>query len=215
MSSITLNEALEEIPLIAILRGVTPDEVFDVAMAIYNAGIKVIEIPMNSPQPYKSIEILQNAMGDKAVIGAGTVISLAQVDGVRKAGGRLIVSPNTNANVIKHAKKHGLYSFPGFYTPSEAFVAIEAGADALKMFPADTLGIAGLKAVSVVLPQDIPIFPVGGVNVENMADFIKVGAKGFGLGSGLYKAGMTVSQVGENAKNYVNAIAKSIEESGA
>lgn len=205
MNPITLNAAMAEIPLIAILRGVKPDEVLEIARAIFQAGIKTIEIPLNSPEPYKSIEILQQAMGDEAVIGAGTVTKVEQVEKIHAVGGRLIVSPNTNIAVIKRSKQLGLYSAPGFYTPSEAFAAIEAGADVLKMFPADTLGTAGLKAISVVLPPDMPIFPVGGVNVDNMADFIAVGASGFGLGSGLYKAGMTVEQVASNAQAYVNA----------
>ncbi|PCI87431.1 MAG: 2-dehydro-3-deoxy-6-phosphogalactonate aldolase [Hyphomicrobiales bacterium] len=206
MPPIRLNAALVDIPLIAILRGVKPQEVLEIAQIIYQAGIKVIEIPLNSPEPYNSIEILQQAMGDEAVIGAGTVTNIEQVKKIHAVGGRLIVSPNTNIAVIKRSKQLGLYSAPGFYTPSEAFAAIEAGADALKMFPADTLGTKGLKAIAVVLPPEMPIFPVGGVNADNMADFIAVGASGFGLGSGLYKAGMTAEQVGVNAAAYVKAI---------
>lgn len=206
MKPITLNAAMAEIPLIAILRGVQPHEVLEIAQIIFQAGIKVIEIPLNSPEPYKSIEFLQQALGDEAVIGAGTVTSVEQVEGIHAVGGRLIVSPNTRVAVIKRSKQLGLYSAPGFYTPSEAFAAIEAGADALKMFPADTLGTKGLKAISVVLPPDMPIFPVGGVNADNMADFMAAGASGFGLGSGLYKAGMTAAQVGANATAYVTAI---------
>lgn len=209
MALITLNEALDEIPLIAILRGVKPKEVLEIAMVIFEAGIKTIEIPLNSPEPYESIEILQTAMGNSAIIGAGTVTTIEQVKQVKSAGGRLIVSPNTNANVIKYTKQQGLYSIPGFYTPSEAFSAIEAGADGLKMFPADTLGTVGLKSISVVLPNHIPIYPVGGVNCNNLADFINVGASGFGLGSGLYKAGMTTKQVRNNANEYVKSYLKS------
>ena len=206
MNPIRLTAAMADIPLIAILRGIKPDEVLEIGQVIYNAGIKVIEIPLNSPEPYKSIEILQQALGDVAVIGAGTVTSVEQVENIHAVGGRLIVSPNTNIAVIKRSKQLGLYSAPGFYTPSEAFTAIEAGADALKMFPADTLGTAGLKAIKVVLPPDMLILPVGGVNVGNMKDFMAVGASGFGLGSGLYKAGMTAEQVSLNTQAYIKAL---------
>lgn len=205
---ITLNEAMVDVPLIAILRGIKPDEALNIATAIYEAGIKVIEIPLNSPEPYKSIEIMQQALGNDAVIGAGTVTNVAQVEKLHAIGARLIVSPNTNVDVIKRTKQLGLYSAPGFYTPSEAFMALDAGADVLKMFPAETLGTVGLKAISVVLPPETAIFAVGGVNVDNMADYIKVGTRGFGLGSGLFKPGMTAQQVGVNTEKYVAALKK-------
>lgn len=205
MKPISLTAAMQDVPLIAILRGIQPHEVLAIGEAIFAAGIKVIEIPLNSPEAYKSIEILQQALGQVAVIGAGTVTKIEQVEALHKIGARLIVSPNTNAALIKRSKQLGLYSVPGFYTPSEAFIAIEAGADALKMFPADTLGMVGFKAISVVLPPEIPIFPVGGVTVDNLKDYMQAGARGFGLGSGIYKVGMTAKQVAENSAVYVAA----------
>ena len=202
---ITFKDALAKMPLVAIIRGVKPDEVLGVATAIKDAGFTLIEVPLNSPEPYKSIEIMAQAMGDEILIGAGTVINVEQVNKVHAAGGRLMVSPHTNVQVIKRTKQLGLYSVPGFYTPSEAFTAIDAGADALKMFPADTLGVTGLKAISVVLPADMPVFAVGGVKLNNMAAYIAAGAAGFGLGTGIYKAGMSAQQAGINAQAHIAA----------
>ncbi|QHJ11591.1 2-dehydro-3-deoxy-6-phosphogalactonate aldolase [Paraglaciecola mesophila] len=205
MSLMTLHEALNELPLVAILRGITPDEVVDVAKTLQEQGFNVIEVPLNSPQPYESIKRLVAAFGDTLIIGAGTVLSCAQVDEVAAAGGRIIISPNVNPDVIRHTKSKGLFSVPGFYTVSEAFSAIDAGADAIKLFPADTIGATGLKGMMAVLPSSVPVLPVGGVSNTTMEGFITAGAAGFGLGSGLYKAGMTVEQVTDNAKGYVNA----------
>lgn len=210
MSQISLKTAFAKMPLVAIIRGVEPSEVLDVAMALKDAGFRIIEVPLNSPKPFDSIKIMADAFAnnqgdDEMLIGAGTVLNIQDVDNVKAAGGRLIVSPNTNIDVIKHTKQCGLYSVPGFYTPSEAFTAIDAGADALKMFPSDTLGTKGLKAVSVVIPNHIPILAVGGVNTGNMADYIAVGAAGFGLGTGVYKTGMSIAKVSENAKAHVAA----------
>ncbi|MBL1241807.1 MAG: 2-dehydro-3-deoxy-6-phosphogalactonate aldolase [OCS116 cluster bacterium] len=208
MNPITFKAALAKMPLVAIIRGVKPDEVLAVATAIKNAGFQLIEVPLNSPQPYESIRIMADALGDEILIGAGTVTSQDHVDRVHAAGGRFVVSPNTNIAVIKRTKQLGLYSVPGFYTPSEAFLAIDAGADALKMFPADTLGVKGLKAISVVLPDNVPVFAVGGVNIDNMAAYVAAGAAGFGLGSGVYKVGMAAEQVYNNAKAHVDAYNK-------
>ncbi|WP_166425871.1 2-dehydro-3-deoxy-6-phosphogalactonate aldolase [Paraglaciecola sp. 20A4] len=205
MSSMTFQAAMNALPLIAILRGITPDEVVAVAKALQKEGFKIIEVPLNSPQPFESIKRLVETFGDELIIGAGTVLSCAQVDEVQKVGGRIMIAPNVNPDVIRHAKARGLYSVPGFYTVSEAFSAIEAGADGVKLFPADTLGAAGLKGMMVVLPKDVPVLPVGGVSNETMSGFVEVGAGGFGLGSGLYKAGMSVEQVTENARGYVTA----------
>lgn len=205
MSSMTFQAAMNALPLVAILRGITPDEVVAVAKALQKEGFNIIEVPLNSPQPFESIKRLVETFGDTLIIGAGTVLSCAQVDEVQKVGGRIIISPNVNPDVIRHAKARGLYSVPGFYTVSEAFSAIEAGADGIKLFPADTLGAAGLKGMMAVLPKDVPVLPVGGVSNETMSGFIEVGAGGFGLGSGLYKAGMSVEQVTENARGYVSA----------
>lgn len=205
MSQITFTDALAKMPLVAIIRGVKPDEVISIATALKDAGFLFIEVPLNSPDPYKSIKLMADHFGQDCVIGAGTVTSVEHVEQVHKAGGRLIVSPNTNINVIKRSKQLNMVSMPGFYTPSEAFTAIEAGADGLKMFPSDTLGTTGLKAIKVVLPPEMPLFAVGGVNAGNMAEYLEVGAVGFGLGSGIYKPNMTAEQVHKNALEYVTA----------
>ncbi|MDO6680108.1 MULTISPECIES: 2-dehydro-3-deoxy-6-phosphogalactonate aldolase [unclassified Shewanella] len=199
---ITLKEAMSKMPLVAILRGVTPAEVLDVADILVTAGYRVIEVPLNSPSPYESIKLLSDRYGNDVIIGAGTVVSQEQVDLVEAAGGRIIISPHADAKLIRYSKAKDLYCVPGFFTPSDAYAAINAGADSLKLFPADAFGPMGLKAMSVVLP-DIDILPVGGVSPDTMQAFIDAGASGFGLGSGLYKAGMSVEQVKHNALAYV------------
>ncbi|WP_158770480.1 2-dehydro-3-deoxy-6-phosphogalactonate aldolase [Paraglaciecola sp. L1A13] len=204
MSLNIFQTAMTQLPLVAILRGITPDEVIDVARTLQTEGFRIIEVPLNSPQPYESIKRLVYTFGDDLIIGAGTVLNCEQVD-QHAIGGKVIISPNVNTDVIRRAKAQGLYCIPGFYTVTEAFKAIDAGADGIKLFPAETLGATGLKGMMVVLPNNIPVLPVGGVSNETIAGFIDVGAGGFGLGSGLYKAGMTVAQVAENAKGYVNA----------
>lgn len=205
MSSFTLQSAMAQMPLVAILRGITPNEVVDVAKALQGEGFRIIEVPLNSPQPFDSIKRLVDTLGDELLVGAGTVLRCEQVDKIQAIGGRIIISPNVNTDVIRHTKKLGLYSVPGFYTVSEAFNAIDAGADGIKLFPADTLGAAGLKGMMAVLPTDVPVLPVGGVSNGTIAGFVKVGAGGFGLGSGLYMPGMSVEQVRQNAKGYVTA----------
>lgn len=205
MSLNIFQTAMTQLPLVAILRGITPDEVIDVARTLQTEGFRIIEVPLNSPQPYESIKRLVYTFGDDLIIGAGTVLNCEQVDQIHAIGGKVIISPNVNTDVIRRAKAQGLYCIPGFYTVTEAFKAIDAGADGIKLFPAETLGATGLKGMMVVLPNNIPVLPVGGVSNETIAGFIDVGAGGFGLGSGLYKAGMTVAQVAENAKGYVNA----------
>tara|TARA_R110001592_G_scaffold282762_1_gene550560 strand:+ start:178 stop:822 length:645 start_codon:yes stop_codon:yes gene_type:complete len=205
MSLNIFQTAMTQLPLVAILRGITPDEVIDVARTLQTEGFRIIEVPLNSTQPYESIKRLVYTFGDDLIIGAGTVLNCEQVDQIHAIGGKVIISPNVNTDVIRRAKAQGLYCIPGFYTVTEAFKAIDAGADGIKLFPAETLGATGLKGMMVVLPNNIPVLPVGGVSNETIAGFIDVGAGGFGLGSGLYKAGMTVAQVAENAKGYVNA----------
>ena len=183
------------LPLIAILRGVVPDEAVAIGQALIDAGFRVIEVPLNSPQPLESIRRLAAACGDRARIGAGTVLTVQQVRDVWNAGGTLIVSPNTNADVIRATKAAGLWSAPGVATPTEGFTALDAGADMLKLFPAEQLGPSVIRAWRAVLPRDVPLVPVGGVSVENMAAFIAAGASGFGLGSAVYKPGMTITDV--------------------
>lgn len=193
-------------PLVAIIRGVTPAEAEAVGDAIFEAGIRIIEVPLNSPEPLKSIELLAKHLGDRALIGAGTVLEEGQVDEVKSAGGQLIVSPNTNPGVITAAAAAGMVSCPGYFTPSEAFAAIAAGAHALKLFPAEAATPAVVKAQRAVLPRDIPILVVGGVKPDLMGAWTDAGADGFGLGSGLFKPGNSAAQVLENACAYVAAL---------
>jgi 2-dehydro-3-deoxyphosphogalactonate aldolase len=195
-------------PLISVIRGVTPDEVEAIAEAIYEAGIRIIEVPMNSPEPLKSIGKLAKLMGDRALVGAGTVLAPGEVTDVRSAGGQIIVSPNTNTDVIAATVAAGMVSCPGVFTPTEAFAAIAAGAHALKLFPAEGATPAFLKAQRAVLPKDVPVLVVGGIkpDPELMASWIAAGADGFGLGSGVFKPGNNAAQVLENARAYVAAL---------
>lgn len=197
-----LDTYLKDLPLIAILRGVTPDEIVPVGRALYDAGFRVIEIPLNSPQPYESIRRLTAELGDSCLIGAGTVLTEAQVAEVAAAGGRLIVSPNANLAVIRASKAAGLVSAPGVATPSEGFAALEAGADSLKLFPAEQLGPAVVKAWRAVFPKELALLPVGGITPDNMGPYVAAGANGFGLGSALYKPGLTAAQVSANAQAF-------------
>ncbi len=192
-------------PLIAILRGVTPDEAPSIGEALIDAGIDRIEVPLNSPDPLASIEALANAFGDSAEIGAGTVLSMEDVAHVYRSGGRMIVSPDTNTDVIRATKTLGMNSYPGVLTPSECFAALRAGADGLKVFPSMMMGQEGLKAIRSVLPQDTQIYMVGGVGPADFASWVKAGATGFGLGSSLYKPGKSVADVRQTAIETVSA----------
>ncbi|AEF20375.1 MULTISPECIES: 2-dehydro-3-deoxy-6-phosphogalactonate aldolase [Pseudomonas] len=196
---------LRELPLIAILRGVTPEEIMPVGLALYEAGFRAIEIPLNSPEPLHSIGLLAAELGERALIGAGTVLSVRQVEEVAQAGGRLIVSPNCNAQVIQATRQAGLFSAPGVATPSEGFAALEAGADVLKLFPAEQFNPAIVKAWRAVFARDVALLPVGGITPANMAGYLAAGASGFGLGSALYKPGMSAREVGDNAAAFVAA----------
>ena len=198
-------ESLDALPLIAILRGLKPDEAVAVGEAIVAAGFVCLEVPMNSPEPLESIRRLREALDGRALVGAGTVLNVAAARDVAAAGGQLIISPNTNPEVIRESKALGLLSLPGFFTPSEAFAALDAGADALKLFPAEVAGLKGLKAVRAVLPPQTRVYAVGGVDPEGVADWRAGGASGFGIGSALFKPGKTAEQTGRDAEAFVSA----------
>jgi 2-dehydro-3-deoxyphosphogalactonate aldolase len=198
-----LHRYLDECPLIAIIRGVTPDEAEAIGEAIYDGGMRIIEVPLNSPEPLASIERLTKKFGDRMLVGAGTVLTPDDVRRVRHAGGRIIISPNTNVDVIAETAAEGIISCPGYFTPSEAFAAIRAGATGLKLFPAEGATPAVLKAQLAVLPRDVPILIVGGVKPDNMRPWLDAGATGFGLGGGLYKAGQSSADTLDKARAYV------------
>ena len=200
------HDYLDECPLIAIIRGVTPDDAAATAKAILEAGIRIIEVPLNSPDPLRSIGILAERFGDVALIGAGTVLTVEQVAEVQGAGGSLIVSPNVNPQVIAATAAAGMVSCPGYFTPSEGFAAIAAGATGLKLFPAEGATPAVLKGQLAVLPKDVPVLAVGGISPTNMRPWLDAGAKGFGLGSGLYKPGQPAERTADNARAYVEGV---------
>lgn len=201
-----LHRFLDDVPLIAIIRGVTPDQAEAIGDAIRESGIRIVEVPLNSPKPLQSIERLAKRFGDEMLVGAGTVLDPADVARVRDAGGRIIVSPNTNADVISAAVAAGLVSSPGYFTPSEAFAALRAGAHALKLFPAEGASPGVLKAQLAVLPKEVPVLAVGGVKPDNMRPWLDAGATGFGLGGGLYKAGQSPSETRDKARAYVQGL---------
>ncbi|THD78262.1 MAG: 2-dehydro-3-deoxy-6-phosphogalactonate aldolase [Phenylobacterium sp.] len=202
----TLDEALAECPVVAIVRGIRPDEVVDHAQALHEAGVRGVEVPLNSPEPIESIRRLAEAFGDRMVTGAGTVLHADRVDEVAKAGGRIIVSPNTSTEVIRRAVALKLDPAPGFATATEAFVAIEAGARHLKLFPAVTYGPVHLKQLKAVLPPEAVVWAVGGVGAEDMAAWWAAGARAFGLGGELYRAGQSVAETAEKAKRVIEAM---------
>jgi len=185
--------------LVAILRGLTPDEAVEMGAAIFAAGIEAIEVPLNSLDPFRSIAALAGALPDTALVGAGTVLTAEEVDRLSDAGGRLLVSPNIDAEVMHRAAHHGMVTMPGVFTASEAFAALGLGASALKFFPASTLGPGGIAAIGAVLPRGTVVGVVGGVSEKDFADYAKVGVRTFGLGSSLFKPGMSVAAVAGRA----------------
>lgn len=193
-------------PLIAIIRGVKPDEAVAIGDAIANAGIRIIEVPLNSPEPFKSIEALAKHFGDEALVGAGTVLDPDDVQRVCRAGGRIVVSPSTDTAVIRATWEAGIVSSPGYFTPSEAFAALAAGAHVLKLFPAEAASPAVVKAQRAVLPKDAPLVIVGGIRPDNMRPWLDAGADGFGLGSGLYRPGQSADQVSRQAQAYAEGV---------
>lgn len=200
-----LKQAMAQNGLIAILRGLRPEESVAIGEVLYSAGFRIIEVPLNSPQPYDSIRLLRNSLPPDCVVGAGTVLTEEQVELVKAAGGQLIVMPHSDAKVLRAAKQAGLYLAPGVVTPTEAFAALAEGADVLKLFPAELMNPGVVKALLAVLPKGTALVPVGGISPDNMKPFLDAGVVGFGLGSGLFKPGMTVEQVAQNAKDYVEA----------
>ena len=200
------RQRLGECPLVAIIRGVTPDEVEAVGEVLYSAGIRIIEVPLNSPDPLDSIGRLARRLGDRALIGAGTVLQPEQVAQVRDVGGQLIVSPNTFVPVIEATVAAGMVSSPGYFTPSEGFEALRAGAHVLKLFPAEAATPAVVKGQRAVLPRDVPLIVVGGINPANMKPYLDAGADGFGLGSGLYAPGRSLDDVASAARAYVDGL---------
>lgn len=198
-------EAFAACPLVAILRGLTPAEAEGVGDALVDAGFTLLEVPLNSPDPLTSIAAMAKRYAGRAMVGAGTVLTPEAVAQVADAGGELIISPNTNTDVIRASVARGLVSLPGYYSPSEGFAALAAGAHALKLFPADGASPAFLKAQRAVLPKDLKVLAVGGISPDNMAQWRAAGADGFGLGSNLYRAGKSVADVARDAAAFVSA----------
>lgn len=202
----TFKRFLAECPLVAIIRGVTPSEAEAVGEALYGAGIRIIEVPLNSPQPFDSIGRLAALLKGRALVGAGTVLEPADVGRVAEAGGELVVSPNVHVPVIEATVAAGMVSAPGYFSPSEAFDALRAGAHVLKLFPAEAASPAVAKAQRAVLPRAVPLLIVGGVRPDNMRVYLDAGADGFGLGSGLYRPGQSADDVARQARAYMDAL---------
>ena len=197
--------AQSALPLVAILRGIKPQEAVDIGVALVEAGFRLIEVPLNSPDPFTSIAALRQALPDEVLVGAGTVLELTQIGQLCECGGELVIMPHADLALIRAAKAAGLLCVPGIVSPTEAFAALAAGADALKIFPAELVTPAILKAMRAVLPKGIGLLPVGGIKPESLKPYVDAGATGFGLGSALYKPGMTVEQTASMARQFVAA----------
>ena len=201
-----LEQLFADLPVVAIIRGVQPEEAVEIGSAIADAGIKIIEVPLNSPESFKSIENLAKHFGDECVVGCGTLVNKKDAKRVADAGGQIAVTPNSNPAIIKRCRKLGLVPMPGWATPSEAFAAYQAGARYLKLFPASTYGLGHVKAVTAVLPNDAKILAVGGVGASDAEEWLNGGVDGFGIGSEIYKAGRSAEEVAERAAAVVKAI---------
>lgn len=200
-----LKSWLKQCPVIAILRGIRPDEVEAIGNALYEAGIRIVEVPLNSPNPFESIATLARIFGDRMLVGAGTVTKVAQVADVAGAGGRLIVTPHADISIVSTAKAAGLLAVPGFFNPTEAFALLKAGSDAVKLFPAEVLGAPMLRALRAVLPKEAMVIPVGGVDANSIPVWKTAGADGFGAGSSLYKPGDNAETVRRKAVALIDA----------
>ena len=207
MKRMNLRDYLQPLPLIAVLRGITPEEISSIATALFDEGFRILEVPLNSPDPFESIARMAREFGEHCLLGAGTVLKLEDVARVADAGGKLIVMPHGDVAIVREAKRLGLVCLPGVATTTEAFAALDAGADGLKMFPAEQLSPAVLKAWRAVLPKDTLVFPVGGIRPDNMAPYWAVGANGFGTGSNLYQPGAAPDAVRAVAAQYAAGFA--------
>jgi len=201
-----LETWFERMPVVGILRGVKPDEVIDIGEALYKAGIGIIEVPLNSPEPLESINKLSVAMGDRCIVGAGTVLTVKDADNVADAGGVIAVTPNTNTAVIKRSLERGMTPMPGWATATDAFEAYDAGARYLKLFPAATYGVGHVKAVSAVLPDDVRLLAVGGAGASNIQEWLDAGVDGFGMATNVYKPGFSAGEVFQRACEIVDAV---------
>ena len=206
MSRELFRRYFDQCPLVAIIRGVTPADAADVGQALFDSGFRIIEVPLNSPDPFASIRIIAGLLGDTALVGAGTVLDPADVRRVKEAGGRIVVSPNMNPAVIDATVAAGLVSSPGVFTPSEAFAALDSGAHVLKLFPAEAASPRVVRAIRAVLPKDVPLVIVGGVTPESVGGWLEAGADGFGLGGGLYKPGQSADETRRKARAYLDAL---------
>lgn len=202
---IDLDEAFAALPLIAILRGIRPDQAEGIGAALVGAGFRLIEVPLNSPDPFRSIEILARRFGPEALIGAGTVMIPADAARVVEAGGRLVVMPHSDAGMIRAAKAAGAWCLPGVATPTEGFAALDAGADGLKLFPGESLPPSVVKAWTAVFPPSARLLPVGGITPDSMAPYVAAGAAGFGIGSALYRPGISVGEIAQKVEDFVKA----------
>lgn len=203
--SVRFAAALAALPLVAILRGVTPDEAREAARVLHRAGFRLIEVPLNSPEPFESIARIRRALPPEVLVGAGTVMAAADVERLAGLGAELVVMPHADQKIIAAARERGLICMPGVTTPTEAFAALKAGADALKLFPAELVTPVVIKALRAVLPPDTRLFPVGGITADNMKPYFGAGATGFGLGSALYRPGMPIGQLSSRAEGFVAA----------
>ena len=201
-------------PLVAILRGVRPEETADIVGALIDSGMTAIEIPLNSPDPFRSIEIAVRMSPAGILVGAGTVLTLEAVERLHDIGGRLLVAPNVDPDVIARARAHGMVTMPGVFTATEALLAAKSGASCLKFFPASVLGAAGINAIRAVLPADLMIAAVGGVSDRNFVEYTKAGIVAFGLGSSLYKPGMTAAEIAVRARATIDAYDAAIQQAG-